>query len=117
MEGRAGRRGERARGSHRRPHTHTPHPTPPHSYGAVPLVRRTGGLADTVFADGPRANGFVFDGADEAAVTACVDGAMDVWWTQRDRFEAVRRAGMEADVSWDGSAGAYVDAYGGVGEE
>ena len=93
-------------------------PTPHHSYGAVPLVRRTGGLADTVFADGPRANGFVFDGADEAAVTACVDDAMDVWWTQRDKFEALRRAGMEADVSWDGSAGAYVEAYGGgEGEE
>lgn len=90
--------------------TFLPHPT---SYGTVPLVRRTGGLADTVFADGPRANGFVFDGADEASVAACVDGALDVWWTDGERFEGLRRAGMQGDVSWDGSAGEYVAAYGG----
>lgn len=82
-------------------------------YGTVPLVRKTGGLADTVFGG---VNGFVFEGADDASVAACVDGAMDVWWTERDRFEGVRRRGMGADVGWEASAAVYEEAYRGGGE-
>ena len=71
-------------------------------------MRRTGGLADTV-ADG--VTGFVFDGADDAAVAACVDRACDAWWMEREAFERVRAAGMGEDVSWEGRVGAYVEAY------
>ena len=86
-------------------------------YGAVPLVRRTGGLADTVHDTGPRANGFVFEGTDDAAVASCVDDALDAWWMDRDRFEELRARGMSDDVSWGASADSYLAFYAGeVGE-
>ena len=82
-------------------------------YGAVPLVRRTGGLADTVHDTGPRANGFVFEGTDDAAVASCVDDALDAWWMDRDRFEELRARGMSDDVSWGASADSYLAFYAG----
>ena len=60
--------------------------------------------------DGPRPNnGFAFDGADDAAVAGCVDRALDAWWMDRNGFEALRTAGMEGDVSWEGSARTYLE--------
>ena len=57
-------------------------------YGAVPVVRRTGGLADTVHdvdgADEAVANGFSFDGADESSEDSALDRALHYY---RDRPE------------------------------
>ncbi len=61
-------------------------------YGAVPVVRRTGGLADTVkdvdAADaGETPNGFTFDGVDEASEDGALDRALAYfrrkdWWAE-----------------------------------
>ena len=73
--------------------------------------------ADTVHDTGPRANGFVFEGTDDAAVASCVDDALDAWWMDRDRFEELRARGMSDDVSWGASADSYLAFYAGeVGE-
>ncbi len=82
-------------------------------YGTVPVVRATGGLADTVIdadADPAAGNGFTFAeyrpepflDAVRRAVTAFGD---------RERWGRIVRAGMTADNSWRNSAGRYIDLY------
>jgi len=85
-------------------------------YGTPPVVRRTGGLADSVvdanpstLADGS-ASGFVFDEATPQALFAAIERAVMLW---RDRpvWRAVQRNGMARDFSWSASARRYVEAY------
>lgn len=75
-------------------------------YGSVPVVRKTGGLADSVF-DG--VNGFVFDEATPDALWTAIDRALSVHggpeWTK------LVHAGMTADFSWSQSAKKYVELY------
>jgi starch synthase len=85
-------------------------------YGALPLVRRTGGLADTVvgataetLADGT-ATGFMFDTASGWALGEAINGALAMF---RDpiTWRQVQRRGMMTDFSWEGPARAYLDLY------
>ncbi len=82
-------------------------------YGAVPLVRATGGLADTVLdADEQlqRGTGFVFRRYTEDAFLAALDRTLAAY---RDpaRWADIQRRGAEMDFSWRSSARAYVDLY------
>jgi starch synthase len=85
-------------------------------YGTVPLVRRTGGLADTVVAYGPqtirdhRATGFVFEEATPQALLNITLLALRVY-EDRGEWVALIRAGMLTDVSWARSARLYDDVY------
>jgi len=82
-------------------------------YGALPVVRRTGGLADTVFdmdkvEDG---NGFVFDGGDEGSLDSALDRAI-AYYTEKPEWWAERSVkNMQADCSWRESAKQYVQLY------
>jgi len=80
-------------------------------YGAVPIVRRTGGLADTVSQAGRgEGTGFLFDDFSAEALLAAVDEAR-VWFADREAWEAIRARGMEEDHSWDAAARDYEGAY------
>jgi starch synthase len=82
-------------------------------YGTVPVVRRTGGLADTVADYDPRTGkgtGFVFDEYTPRALDACVARALAVY-RQPKKWTAIMRAGMAADFSWTHSAKEYVKVY------
>ncbi len=86
------------------------------AHGTVPLVRATGGLADTVvdldarsLADGT-ANGFVFLEPTADALWQTIERALETW-TDRDVWEQLIRHGMEADWSWDHSTREYVRLY------
>ncbi|GIM11576.1 hypothetical protein Vretimale_15059 [Volvox reticuliferus] len=87
-------------------------------YGAVPVVRRTGGLADTVFdvdgsgatPAGPR-NGYTFDGVDESSLYGALDRALQLYKQQPSRWSSLSRDNMRLDVSWAKSAKSYVDVY------
>ncbi|MDT7834745.1 glycogen synthase GlgA [Aquabacterium sp. OR-4] len=76
-------------------------------YGTLPIVRRVGGLADTV-ADG--VTGFVFDEATPTALAATVRRAAALhkdaaaWWRMAG-------TGMAQDLSWAGPARQYLDLY------
>lgn len=79
-------------------------------YGAIPIVRRTGGLADTVRdIDEHREDGtgLVFDHADAAAVRWACGRALELWRAPHDRLGQVRARGMNLDFSWDHSALLY----------
>ena len=82
-------------------------------YGTVPIVRATGGLADTVVEAAPErgGNGFTFGAYDSALLLSAVDRALAAF-RDRVRWEAIVRNGMEADFSWDASARRYADLYG-----
>jgi starch synthase len=76
-------------------------------YGTPPVARATGGLIDTV-QDG--VTGFLFEGADSAALVAGVRRALAAY---RDpaRWLRIQRAGMARDFSWAAAARRYADLY------
>lgn len=85
-------------------------------YGSLPLVRRVGGLADTVtdsslenLADAS-ATGFVFDHFDAADLQRAVRRAFALFHRRTD-WRAVQRRAMAQDVSWTASAGRYAALY------
>jgi starch synthase len=85
-------------------------------YGCVPVVARTGGLADTVIdaniaaLNAGAATGFQFTPVDAAPLAGAIRRATAL---MRDpaAWKAIQRQGMKADVSWDRSAAAYADLY------
>ena len=82
-------------------------------YGAVPVVRRTGGLADTVREfDASRGvgTGFLFDGFSVDALTGAVRRAAAVHRQARQWSTLVKNA-MAEDFSWDASAREYATLY------
>jgi starch synthase len=83
-------------------------------YGTVPIVRRVGGLADTVQDAGDdssaQGNGFVFDAASVAALQAVIARAID-HYRQPQRWSSLMRAGMALDHSWAGPASRYMALY------
>jgi starch synthase len=76
-------------------------------YGTVPLVRRVGGLADTVH-DG--ITGFVFDEYSPLAFAECVSRAV-VAYRDRPHWERIMRDGMARDFGWERSEERYRDVY------
>jgi starch synthase len=76
-------------------------------YGTPPVVRATGGLADTV-AD--EQTGFLFERAEPSALAAAVRRAVAAWREPR-RWRGMQRAGMQRDFSWSAAARRYADLY------
>lgn len=87
------------------------------AYGTVPVVRRTGGLYDTVVPLNTRtlangaATGICFIPQTAGAVGRALDRAVALW-NDKAGLERVRRAGMACDFSWERSAGEYLALYG-----
>lgn len=82
-------------------------------YGTVPIVRATGGLKDTVADFNPKTdkgNGFVFGPYESGALMEAVDRALYLFGS-RDKWSTLMRNAMEADFSWDRSAGTYSELY------
>ncbi|MEX2466190.1 MAG: glycogen/starch synthase [Gemmatimonadota bacterium] len=76
-------------------------------YGALPVVRRVGGLADTVE---DRITGFLFDEYQPWALEEAVMYAIDLY-RNRTAWEERVRAAMARDFSWDRSAATYAEVY------
>jgi starch synthase len=82
-------------------------------YGSVPVVRATGGLADTVANFNPHTgegNGFSFEPYDRWALYAAVVRAVENF-KYKDTWRQLQVRGMSADFSWNASAAKYVDLY------
>ena len=88
-------------------------------YGTLPLVRRVGGLADTVTdavpasgrpVDAARQTGFQFDAATPGALEACLHRALALH-RQPGAWQAVMGRGMAQDLSWAGPARDYLALY------
>jgi starch synthase len=80
-------------------------------YGAVPVARRTGGLADTVVDAGdPGGTGLMFDEFRPEALADALDRALAVY-SDPERWQELQRRGMQTDFSWRRSARAYEKLY------
>lgn len=82
-------------------------------YGTIPVVRATGGLADTVAPLGPRAEegtGIVFEPYDPEALVGAVEEAIALFGDPAALARA-RRSGMGRDFSWEASARKYIQLY------
>ncbi|MBM2826551.1 MAG: glycogen synthase, partial [Dehalococcoidia bacterium] len=80
---------------------------------SVPVVRHTGGLADTVRdsdADPGQGTGFVFDQYSGTELLAALNRALAAY-QNRPRWQEIIRLGMAQDFSWDASARKYVALY------
>jgi starch synthase len=77
-------------------------------YGSVPVVRATGGLADTV-QDG--VTGFTFDDYSGPACWQALQRAINIFNVDRDGWRAIQHTGMAADFSWERSALGYQQLY------
>lgn len=83
-------------------------------YGAIPIVRETGGLKDTVepyneFEN--RGNGFTFDRYDAGLLLDAINRAKTCYFTQRNNFNEMVIRDMNKDVSWSTSADKYKALY------
>jgi len=82
-------------------------------YGTVPVVRATGGLADTVQdfdTNTGGGTGFCFTDYAPVAFREAVDRAVDVW-SNKQLWRTVMKNGMSSDFSWTRSARQYLNAY------
>jgi starch synthase len=80
-------------------------------YGAIPVVRRTGGLADTVkdVAEG-NGNGFVFQNYTVLEMLEAIKRAEDGFY-HRTEWQNLMRHNMKLDFSWKSSARRYEEIY------
>jgi starch synthase len=82
-------------------------------YGTAPVVRKTGGLADTVQpwnrATG-EGNGFVFDHFTGDGLMWAMTRAIECW-RDRKSWQVLMKNGMQLDYSWQRQAREYVDLY------
>ncbi len=77
-------------------------------FGTIPIVRKTGGLADTVI-DGK--TGFVFKHYDANALMWAIRRAVDVWYNHKEVWLAMQKRAMKKDFSWKYSAKKYITLY------
>jgi starch synthase len=82
-------------------------------YGTIPVVRRTGGLADSVEPfdrDTGEGTGFVFTPFTAEALRAALDDAL-ACYEQRDKWQRLIDNAMRKDFSWDAQAAEYEALY------
>jgi starch synthase len=84
------------------------------AYGTIPIVRNTGGLADTVENFNQEAGtgtGFVFNDLTPEAIYNTVGWAVWAYYNRKKDIKALRLRGMKQDHSWEQSARKYIEMY------
>ncbi|KAE8689869.1 putative starch synthase 4 [Hibiscus syriacus] len=86
-------------------------------YGSVPIVRKTGGLNDSVFdVDDDMIphqcrNGFTFTTADEQGLNGAMERAFNLYKTDNESWQQLVRKIMNIDFGWESSASQYEELY------
>ena len=83
-------------------------------YGTVPIVTRTGGLADTVVdvrEDEERGTGYLIPRSSPREIFDTVSAALDDFESAPERIAALRRRGMKQRFTWESAAAEYEDVY------
>ncbi len=89
------------------------------SYGTVPIVRKTGGLRDTIEIYNKytsEGTGFGFENYESNDLLYAINNALEVYGDQKSWKQLVRR-GMQQDFSWQESAKKYIKLYHNLKEE
>ena len=83
-------------------------------YGTLPVVRKTGGLADTVqdISEGLKdGTGFLYEEASSSALLKALERASRLWQEEKPVIDAMRKNAMKQDFSWGPSAREYLKIY------
>lgn len=84
------------------------------SYGTLPIVRRTGGLADTVEnydSENNKGTGFVFDDLRPDVIYTVMKWVVETWENNRADIRKMRKRAMKKVFSWEHSAEDYLKLY------
>jgi starch synthase len=82
-------------------------------YGTIPIVRETGGLADTVKSydkNKSEANGFMFKKYNAEDMLKEIKKALKIF-QDKEEWKRIMKNGMKSDFSWNSSAKKYVELY------
>ncbi|HEY6143283.1 MAG TPA: glycogen/starch synthase, partial [Flavobacterium sp.] len=79
-------------------------------YGTIPIVRRTGGLKDTVIDFGDDGNGICHDQASVSDVCHSIQRAVELY-KDKKKFNDIRKLGMSIDHSWESVCQEYIEVY------
>lgn len=91
-------------------------------YGTVPIVRNTGGLADTVldadYSSRPyeERNGYSFNDFNNQGVESALHRAIGLWYVYPKYFRQLVENGMRCDYSWKHSGDHYLNIYNHISE-
>lgn len=83
-------------------------------YGTLPIVRKTGGLADTVQNYNEQTGsgtGFVFENLTPSAIFDTVGWAVYAYYNKKEHVKKMMQSAMEQDFSWTKSCQQYEDVY------
>lgn len=83
-------------------------------YGTVPIVRNTGGLADTVQPFNPKTksgNGFAFEKYYAGDMITEIKKAIKIFTSDKDTWHIIMKNGMKSNFTWMNSAKKYLDLY------
>jgi len=80
------------------------------AYGTVPIVRRTGGLADTIRTTGTKVNGFNFQDYSAEALIDAINRALRAY-ADKQRWQRLVANAFASDYSWAASAKRYEKLY------
>jgi starch synthase len=84
------------------------------AYGTPPIVRKPGGLADTVLnfnQETGEGTGFMFDDLTPSAIYNTVGWAVWAYYNRRNQIEEMRIRGMKLNYSWEQSDKRYIELY------
>ncbi|MDX6182809.1 glycogen synthase [Flavobacterium sp. Fl-77] len=79
-------------------------------YGTVPIVRRTGGLKDTIIDFGDNGNGICHDQASVGDIVYSINRAVELY-DDKESFNKIRTLGMGTDHSWESVCQEYIEIY------
>jgi starch synthase len=83
------------------------------AYGTIPIVRSTGGLADTVKTWNEKTSegtGIVFNNADAPAIEWAINQALKLYQSQKD-FRTIQINAMNSEFTWNSAAAFYIQTY------
>ena len=83
-------------------------------YGTIPIVRSTGGLAETIIdynADNENGNGFSFENFSSEEMLDAVDRAINIYSKKPHEWQKLIIRALETDFSWNRSAKKYEELY------
>ncbi len=86
-------------------------------YGTIPIVRKTGGLADTIFdvdySEKPfeQRNGYTFDYPDAIGMESALQRAFECWFHDPEKWRKMMINGMCIDFSWNEPSNRYLEIY------
>jgi starch synthase len=79
-------------------------------YGTIPIVRKTGGLKDTVIDFGDNGNGISHDQSSVGDICYSIQRAINLY-KDKEHLNAIRNTGMNTDHSWEKACQEYIEVY------